>query len=489
MASLRTEEPLNLTSDVDLVTFGQRLRHLRRNRGFTLSDLGVRVGRAPSQLSLLENGRREPKLSLLQSLAGALEVPVEELLRKQPPSRRAQLEISLEEAQRDPLYRSLGLPHLKVSKRMPNDVIEHLLALYDELKRSRTKPTASPEEARKANAELRRSMHDRGNYFGEIEGLAAQTLNSIGYRSGALSQGMLMSLVGHFGFTLRYVQDLPRSVRSITDLRNRRIYLEREQLGMHTPRTILLQTLGHIALDHDAPRDFADFLRQRVEANYFSAAMLIPGQTVVPYLQEAKAARELSVEDLADVFSVSYEMAAHRFTNVATHYLDLPVHFTKNDESGTIYKAYANDGLVFPADEHGAIEGQRMCRQWGGRRVFTSADRFSVFYQYTDTPKGTYWCLSHIDPSHERDFAITLGVPFEHSRWFRGRETTNRVKSGCPDGDCCQRPPAELAQRWEGMSWPSARAHSHVLSVLPQGAFPGVDEADVYMFLDKHATE
>jgi transcriptional regulator with XRE-family HTH domain len=332
-----------LTADVDLVTFGQRLRHLRRSRGLTLSDLGERVGRAPSQLSLLENGRREPKLSLLQSLAAALEVPVEELLRKQPPSRRAQLEIALEEAQRDPLYKSLGMPHLRVSKRMPNDVIEHLLALYDELRRSRTKPTASPEEARKANAELRRQMHERGNYFGEIEEIAAQTLEAIGYRNGALSQGMLMSLVGHFGFTLRYVQDLPRSVRSITDMRHRRIYLEREQLGMHTPRTILLQTLGHIAMDHDVPRDFADFLRQRVEANYFAAAMLIPAPTVVPFLLEAKANRELSVEDLADVFSVSYEMAAHRFTNLATHHLDLPVHFTKNDESGTIYKAYAND--------------------------------------------------------------------------------------------------------------------------------------------------
>ncbi|RAY11127.1 XRE family transcriptional regulator [Actinomadura craniellae] len=473
--------------DVDLVTFGQRLRHLRRSRGLTLADLGERVGRAPSQLSLLENGRREPKLSLLQALAAALEVPVEELLRKQPPSRRAQLEIALEEAQRDPLYRTLGVPYLKVSKRMPNDVIEHILALFTELRRSRTKPTASPEEARKANAALRTEMRERGNYYGEIERVAAQTLDAAGYRGGAVSQGTLMALVSHFGFTLRYVQDLPRSVRSITDLRNRRIYLEREQLGMHTPRTILLQTLGHIALDHDVPRDFADFLRQRVEANYFAAAMLLPESTVVSYLGEAKANRELSVEDLADVFSVSYEMAAHRFTNMATHHLGLQVHFTKNDESGTIYKAYANDGLVLPADEDGAIEGQRMCREWAGRHVFAADDRFSVYYQYTDTPTGTYWCLSHIDPSHERDFAITLGVRFEDSRWFRGRETTNRVKSACPDGDCCQRPPAELAQRWQGMAWPSARAHSHVLSVLPPGAFPGVDEADVYEFLDRHA--
>ena len=43
---------------------------------------------------------------------------------------------------------------------------------------------------------------------------------------------------------------------------------------MHTPRTILLQTLGHFVLGHSAPQDFADFLRQRVEANYFAAAVL-----------------------------------------------------------------------------------------------------------------------------------------------------------------------------------------------------------------------
>ena len=53
------------TDGIDLVTFGQRLRHLRRTRGLTLTDLGERVDRAPSVLSLIENGRREPKLSLM----------------------------------------------------------------------------------------------------------------------------------------------------------------------------------------------------------------------------------------------------------------------------------------------------------------------------------------------------------------------------------------------------------------------------------------
>ena len=476
-----------MTSEgLDLALFGQRLRHVRRARGLTLADLGARVGRAPSVLSLLENGRREPKLSLIEALAGALGVPARELLRKQPPSRRAQLEIALAEAQRDPSYAELGLPPLRVGARVPNDVLEHVAALHAKLREQRIKPTATPEEAREANADLRAMMRERGNYFAPIEQAAAAALAAAGYAGGALSQGLLLSVVGHHGFSVKYVHDLPRSVRSVTDLRNRRIYLQQESMGTHTPRTVLLQTLGHFVLGHSAPLDFADFLRQRVEANYFAAAVLMPQEPAARFLREARDAKNLSVEDLRDVFAVSYEMAAHRFTNLATHHLGLPCHFVKNDAGGIIYKAYENDGVVFPADEAGAIEGQRMCREWSGRQVFAAADRFSPLYQYSDTPSGTYWCVGFVDPGPERDFAITLGVPYEHSRWFRGRETTRRVTSACPDGECCQRPPARLAARWDGLAWPSARAHSHILLALPRGSFPGVDEADVYAFLEKH---
>ena len=487
MAVFTEEDSPSFTEQgLDLGVFGQRLRHARRARGLTLAELGERVGRAPSVLSLIENGRREPKLSLIEALAAALSVPTAELLRHQPPSRRAQLEIALEEAQQDPVYRDLGLPHLRVGARVPSDVVEHLLALYGELRKQRAKPTATPEEAREANAGLRAMMRERGNYFAEIEQEAAAALATAGYTGGALSQGMLLSVVSHHGFTVRYVHDLPRSARSVTDLRDRRIYLKQESIGMHTPRTILLQTLGHFVLGHSAPEDFADFLRQRVEANYFAAAVLVPEQQATVFLREAADARSLSVEDLRDVFSVSYEMAAHRFTNLATHHLGLPCHFVKNDEGGIIYKAYQNDGVVFPADATGAIEGQRMCRQWSGRQVFTADDRFSPYYQYSDTQSGTYWCAAFVDQSRERGFAITLGVPFEHSRWFRGRETMIRRTSACPDGECCQRPPAALAARWEGRAWPSARAHSHILSALPTGSFPGVDEADVFNFLERH---
>jgi XRE family transcriptional regulator, fatty acid utilization regulator len=476
-------------SGLDLDLFGQRLRHFRRARGLTLAELGERVRRAPSALSLLENGRREPKLSLIEALAAALSVSADELMRKQPPSHRAQLEIALAEAQRDPALADLGLPSLRVGAKVPNEVLEHILALQSELRRQRAKPTATPEEARAANADLRLMMSERGNYFAEIEAAAEKALAPVGYSGGALSQGMLLSVVSHHGFSVSYVQDLPRSARSVTDLRNRRIYLKQEPLGVHTPRAVLLQTLGHFVLGHSAPADFGEFLRQRVEANYFAAAVLVPEQAAAKFLQEAKDARDLSVEDLRDVFSVSYEMAAHRFTNLATHHLGIPCHFVKNDEGGIIYKAYENDGVVFPADPTGAIEGQRMCRQWSGRQVFAAQDRFSPYYQYSDTPSGTYWCQALVDSGRERGFAITLGAPYEHSRWFRGRDTTVRMQSRCPDPDCCQSPPAALAARWDGMAWPSARAHSHILLALPSGSFPGVDETDVFEFLDRHVAE
>ena len=224
-----------------------------------------------------------------------------------------------------------------------------------------------------------------------------------------------------------------------------------------------------------------------MEANYFAAAVLVPERPAVRFLREAVEERTASVEDLRDVFAVSYEMAAHRFTNLSTHHLGLTCHFVKNDEGGIIYKAYENDGLVLPADATGAIEGQRMCRHWSGRQVFSSADR--PHYQYSATPSGTYFCVAHIDQGEQRGFAITLGVPYEQSRWFRGRETTRRMVSTCPAPECCQRPPAGLSERWEGMAWPSARAHSHILLALPTGSFPGVDQSEVYEFLERHDGE
>jgi predicted transcriptional regulator/transcriptional regulator with XRE-family HTH domain len=472
----------------DTVTLGQRIRHLRRARGLTLAALASEVGTASSALSMIENGRREPRLSLLQGLAAALDVPVEELLRPEPPSRRAALEIALERAQREPSFASLGLPPLRPSPRIPTDVLEHVVGLYDELHRRDARFAATPEAARQANVDLRRHMRSVDNYFPEVERAASEALRAVGYSGGALPQRLITDLAAYFGFTLHTVNDLPESTRSITDLAHRRIYLPQQPAG-HDPRYVVLQTLGHFALGHTDPADFADFLRQRVEANYFAAATLVPESAVVPFLSDAKRDHALDMEDIRDVFAVSHETAAHRFTNLATHHLGLPVHFSRTDASGTIYKAYENDGLAFPTDAIGAIEGQLACREYSSRQVFKAPERYGTYAQFTDTPGGTFFCTAHVQPGTGGEFAVTVGVPFQHAKWFRASGTQRRRKSTCPAATCCRRPPAELAERWSGRAWPSARAHTHLLAALPPGTFPGVDTTDVYAFLDRHTPE
>ncbi|MEU8239773.1 helix-turn-helix domain-containing protein [Actinoplanes missouriensis] len=473
---------------VDLVTLGQRLRHLRRSKGMTLDQLSDAVGRAPSQLSLIENGKREPKLSVLQAIAGALGVPLQDLLRPEAPSRRAGLEIELAHFQQNPAYQALGLPVVRAGRRLPADALEALIGMHRELNRVLTEQSATPEVARRANAQLRAEMRKRNNYFAEIEQAAANVLRSVRHTTGPLSQRGILDIAAQIGFTLHYVNDLPSSTRSVTDLKNRRIFLPQVASGKgHDPRAVVLQTLGHFVLGHNDPADYGDFLRQRVEVNYFAAALLMPEKFAAEFLSAAKADKALAIDDFRDAFGVSYETAAHRFTNLATHHFGIPVHFARVHESGIVYKAYENDNVRFPSDVTGAIEGQPVCRKWASRTVFEADDPYSSFYQFTDTTAGTYWCTVHVESTSAGLFSVTVGTPYEHARWFRGGDVTGRTVSNCPDPDCCRRPPAALVDRWAGNAWPSARVHSHLLAALPPGTFPGVDNRDVYDFLERRA--
>jgi predicted transcriptional regulator/transcriptional regulator with XRE-family HTH domain len=480
--------------------FGHRLRHVRRQAGLTLEALGQTVGKPASYLSQLENGHREPRLSTVQDLATALGCSASDLLDPAPPNRRAALEVAVTAMQDDPRYQALHLPYLRPSARTDDAVLEHLVTLWQTIT-SQGDAGAGPAReaagagpgARAANAKMRQEMRRRDNYFAEIEQAAGKALAAVGYGgTGAVAERTLTDLAAHFGFRIARVQDLPPSTRSISDQRNRVIYVpQRNTAANRTARSVVAQTLGHYALGHQEPSSFDDYVRQRVEANYFAGALLAPEVAVVGVLADAKARGDVSVEDLAEVFYISYEMAAHRMTNLITEHLGIPVHFQRSDPEGLLWKAYENDGVPLPADVDGTIEGQRLCRRWAARQAFESEDSYALHYQFTETVAGTFWCATHIEIDRERGDAVTIGTTGQHARWFRGSDTSRRAVSRCPDPDCCRRPPAALERKWEGAAWPSARDHSHFVSGLPTDTvafspFPGVDLVEVYSFLERH---
>lgn len=475
-------------SRIELTTLGHRIRHHRLEKRLTLDELGALVGVAGSQLSLIENGKREPKLTLLQAIAEATDTTVGDLISHEPPNRRAALEIELEKAQQTHSFLQLGVPPIKVTKGLSDEAIETVLGLHRELQRRDREANATPEEARRANTELRIRMREKNNYLPEIERLAEEQLAAAGHTRGALTHRTVSIMAERLGFQLIYVNDLPSSTRSITDLEHGRIYLPPASIpGGHGLRSMALQAIAHRLLGHKPPTSYADFLEQRLEINYFAACCLIPQTPAVEFLQQAKKDRNLAVEDFRDAFGVTHESAGMRMTNLMTEHLGMRLHFLRVGAQGQIERVYVNDGLPVPEDVTGAVEGQIACRKFSARRAFDRQNRTTEHYQYTDTPAGTFWCATQTGAADVGEHSITVGVPFDDSRFWRGRETQAREVSTCPDENCCRKPAPEVLERWGEKAWPSARVHTHIFSPLPRGRFPGVSETDVFDFLERHA--
>jgi transcriptional regulator with XRE-family HTH domain len=472
----------------DLAAIGHRIRFFRNRAGLTLDQLGAAVGVAPSQLSLAENGRREPRLSLLTAIATELGVELSDLLDSTPPTPRAALELELDRLQKSPVFESLGLPAVRPSKGVSDETLQTIVGLQRELVRREHEAIATPEEARRANTDLRLHMRTLNNYLPDIDDIAERELKAVGHTVGALTHRSVSRMAERLGFELVHVNDLPHSARSVTDLANGRIYLPPASVpGGHGLRGMALQAMAHRLLGHEVPKTYAEFLLQRLQINYFAGACLMPRRQSVEFLTQAKADRNIAVEDFRDAFGVTHEAAALRFTNLATAHLDVNVHFLRVSGDGAVYKAYENDGLRLPVDVPGSMEGQYVCRFWSAREAFTRMNRTTEYYQYTDTPEGTFFESTQTATSATEEFSITLGVPFAQSKWFRGRETTNRTVSRCPDASCCRRPAADLSSRWSGKAWSSAKLHAHILSPLPSGTFPGVDDRALYEFLESHS--
>ena len=485
---------------MDSLVFGQRLKYYRKRNNYTLVQLGKIINKPAPYLSQLENGIMEPRVTLIRELASALDCTPSDLLDPEPPSRRAGLEIELRRLQDEPQNKQRKLPYLRPSSRMPDEILEHIIGLYSALEEDNSFTISNPNTpkniARNSNKDLRSEMSDRNNYYQEIEKIAQSILNSLDYPgSGPVSERILMDVCDHFGFSVKRAENIPQTTRSITDQREKIIYIpQRNDLSTRASRSVVLQTLGHYALNHEVADDVGTYLRQRVESNYFAAAILAPEKPAVDFLQKAYESMDISIEDLQEIFYISYEMAGHRLTNLATEHLGLTLHFLRSDDEGVVWKAYENDGVPLPQGTDGTIEGEHLCRNWGTRQAFHTQDSLSLHYQYTDTPSGKYWCVTHVEADRVPYHAVTIGTTADQAKWFRGSDTKRFSTSHCPDKDCCNTPRPSVRQHWQGVAWPSARDRSNVSSGLPLPArsfsrFPGVDMVEVYEFLERQESK
>ena len=468
---------------------GRRLRHRRKEAGLTLDQLGEIVDKSAPYLSLLENGKKEPRVKLILSLAQALSVEPADLLSTKPPTRRDALEISLIKSQSSALFDSLDLPSIKPSARMDAQTLTHIVGLHEALRERSSLESAGSEDVRRANGAVHEYLQARDGYLADIEAVARESLEASGYTSdGPFSSRNLLDLSAASGFELMPIEDMPNFARSIIDTENRRIYIaQRNELRTRQARKAVLQTLAGFLLDHEPDPDLDTFLRQRMETAYLAAAILAPEDAVVPRLMVAKEHHDIDVEDVKGLFYLSYEMAAWRTANLLTHHFGIRCHLIVSDEVGSIVKGYSNDGVPTRRDEYGGMETQRLCQKWGSRVTFRSKDRFSKHHQYTDTGDGTFFCTTHIEAGREPAHTITIGVQFDDAKWFRGRETENREVSTCPNDTCCRIPSETLSSNWGGKVIVSARSRARILGLLARNPYPELNMPEVLTIVDAHS--
>lgn len=472
---------------IDSLIFGRRLRHHRKLAGLTLAQLGHRVGRPAPYLSMLENGRRAPKAAHIAELAQALGVATHDLIDPEPPSRRAELEIELERMQGDSRFGHLNLPYVRPSPSLSDELLTHLVGLYRALDGGAGITNTGRSRLRRANADVGAWIRGNDGYLSDVEAVATGILHAVGYGAdGPLSSRTLLDIAAHLGFRIEAVEDMVPGLRSVTDTRRGVIFIaQRNELRTRQARKAILQTLAGRLLGHGEAENTEEYLRQRIETAYLAGAILVPERAAVSRLRSAHESRDLSIEDLKELFYVSYEMAAWRFINLATEHLAIHSHLLVVGEDGIVTKGYANDGVPLTVDPAGGVEAQPVCRRWGAAAVFDSPDKFDVHTQYTDTPVGTYFCVTHMEP--DRPHSVTVGVPFQAAQWFRGRETEQRARSRCPDPACCLLPTPEQATVWDGKLEVSVRTQARLLGRLASDPYPNIRDRRVYDLVERHS--
>ena len=275
-------------------TLGRRIRHFRQRANLTLDALSDKVGLSGSQLSIIENGKREPKIGLVTAIAAALGVSVATLLETGAPDERSAKELELDELQHSALATRLGIPSTRVGKTMNDETLDALLGLHREIVRRETTAIATPEEARRANTELRRAMRDINNYRPDLEAIGQDLSDQVGHTTGALTHREMSQMAERHGLDIIYVDDLPESARSITDWANGHVYLPPASIpGGHGLRSMAIQSIAHRILGHDIPSSYSEFLKQRLEINYVAAAAIMPGRQAVEFLSKAKSERNM----------------------------------------------------------------------------------------------------------------------------------------------------------------------------------------------------
>ena len=252
---------------------------------------------------------------------------------------------------------------------MSDDTIESILGLHRELQRREREAIATPEEARRANTELRLKMRERRQLPArdrEARREAAQVRRArLGRPHPPHRQhhGRAARLRAHLRqrpAALGPLGDRPRARPHLPAARRRSPAVTAcGRWRCRRWRTGCSATSG----PPTTPTSCSSGSRSTTTPRAASCPRRRRSRSCSRRRRTATSPSRTSATRSAS----THEAAGMRLTNLATRHLDIPLHFLRVDGSGAITRVYENDDLPLPMDVTGAVDGQIACRKWSAR--------------------------------------------------------------------------------------------------------------------------
>lgn len=334
---------------------GPRIRRLRRERGLSQSQMSSELGFSTSYLNLVERNQRPVSAQFLLRLAEVYDVELSAFAGTD----EARAFADLNEIMADPMFKSLGISRGELQDMADSAprAIEAFSLLYKSFQQAKTNATElSSQFAERGGVDLdavfpvdevRDFIHDRKNYFAELDEAAESLHEELGLEredafmvlSGRLDEehGIRVRIMPHevMPETLRHF-DLHRRQLLISEMldASARIF----QLAVQLAQLEFKPMIQRIADGHAWQTEEARRLVRISLANYFAGALLMPYGR---FLRDAKELK-YDIEHLGRRYRTSFEQVSHRLTTLQRPgERGVPFFFIRVDKAGNISKRFS----------------------------------------------------------------------------------------------------------------------------------------------------
>lgn len=418
----------------DALKLGAKIRRLRREKGWTQTDLADRLAVSASYLNLIEHNRRKITASLLLKLVQVFDLPLTALAQDE----ESPLIANLMEVLGDELFEDIDLTNTDVQELVtasPN-AAKAMVTLYDAYRRARADVMAYAdrfaEEDRlvlgQGAAEVVSDfLQSRDNFFPDLEEEAARIRREIGIVATQSPDALLAYLKTAHGVRVAFMtprgpedgcEDGPPrrflEADGVLEIDERlpppsRLFQVARQIVTLSAEPVVRMLVQESGLKQRSPA----IAREAEEAlsKYMAAAILMPYEEM---LSAAEATR-YDIELLMNRFGVSFEQACHRLTTLnKPGRAGVPFHMLRIDLAGNISKRVSLSGLHIPRQGNA-------CARWNVCTAFMTPDKITT--QLTRMPDGNlFFCIARTVEkggagfgARRRMYSIGLGCRPEHA--------------------------------------------------------------------------